>query len=585
MDPAEVICSLGFVGFLACTALSLIWGDLNVAFACLFLGMTSAILLLHNSSRNQAAKDDVRDLVDNEENRRLRKIYGKARYDFLSSNASLYYHGTAHLGVSAGALLGILGAGSIPFHLAKAASSKLINRGRRHDSRTAKELESLDQRPPVLYLRSFADERFLADPKGAWNLEQIIVESGSLLGPVLAIGRPGEGLPPLGAARDYVSDDEWQGHAVRWMESTTAILLVAGPTRGLAWEAARLESSGFLPKSIFVIPPLSTEDVLSCWQEFCRKIADLSPVLAQKLQHIDPSCTNAIVFSNEEAPCTLNTSGRDVKSYEVALTYALGMIREKALKTSDLSVEHRPVPPRGRSSFRLVANLATLFVILGLLRILAYGIWEHPHQWKGNLRASFRETDYEEAAMLAHKNRVEYERFAALAQAESENPALWEKARQEHEDIRRTLSERFSSSELSYLKWSAPYPSPEERMLQAERLREPPVSIARSPVGSPSRKGWQDGMSNPDAPYVQGYSKGLARYEMTIKQSPGLRLDERGAAEHYAHEVAKEAGTMSATLFPDSNTDAAAFARGYSRGACSIEILHAFFESGDWRKY
>ena len=39
------------------------------------------------------------------------------------------------------------------------------------------------------------------------------------VGPVLAIGRPGEKLAHLGAARLYVSDDDWQNVAHRLMAS------------------------------------------------------------------------------------------------------------------------------------------------------------------------------------------------------------------------------------------------------------------------------------------------------------------------------------------------------------------------------
>jgi hypothetical protein len=62
----------------------------------------------------------------------------------------------------------------------------------------------------VLYLRSFAldaqlgrpsrMERFLGTIPLA-NAEQAIVKVLRKYGPVIAIGRPGEALPPLGAAR------------------------------------------------------------------------------------------------------------------------------------------------------------------------------------------------------------------------------------------------------------------------------------------------------------------------------------------------------------------------------------------------
>ncbi len=45
---------------------------------------------------------------------------------------------------------------------------------------------------------------------GAWTLEEAAEKILNAWGPVIAIGRPGEGLPPAGAAREYVAGDAWQ---------------------------------------------------------------------------------------------------------------------------------------------------------------------------------------------------------------------------------------------------------------------------------------------------------------------------------------------------------------------------------------
>ena len=41
--------------------------------------------------------------------------------------------------------------------------------------------------------------------------EQELADILEHVGPVVAVGKPGEPLPELGAARLYVSHDEWQG--------------------------------------------------------------------------------------------------------------------------------------------------------------------------------------------------------------------------------------------------------------------------------------------------------------------------------------------------------------------------------------
>ena len=102
-----------------------------------------------------------------------------------------------------------------------------------------------DVRAPVVYLRSFqVDKRLSRRPLAIGRVissrteEEQLVEALRESGPVVAIGRPGERLPRLGAQRMYVEDAEWQQQILSWF--TRAALVVihvpAKPTEGLTWE-------------------------------------------------------------------------------------------------------------------------------------------------------------------------------------------------------------------------------------------------------------------------------------------------------------------------------------------------------------
>lgn len=106
-----------------------------------------------------------------------------------------------------------------------------------------------DHRPPVVYLRSFAiDDEFLTGPllfrrlMGLWNFyatitpEQELAWIMSRIGPVVAIGRPGEHLPSLGAAKVYVDDDHWKDTVTELMSRAALIVIRAGDTANLWWE-------------------------------------------------------------------------------------------------------------------------------------------------------------------------------------------------------------------------------------------------------------------------------------------------------------------------------------------------------------
>ncbi|WP_331769180.1 hypothetical protein OG948_35875 (plasmid) [Embleya sp. NBC_00888] len=99
----------------------------------------------------------------------------------------------------------------------------------------------VDGREPVLYLRSFADDPISArvDDGVALNIhsrdEQLAGALGAF-GPVIAVGRPGEPLPLLGAARFYLPLDDWKPVILRLMELSRLIVLRVGLGEGLWWE-------------------------------------------------------------------------------------------------------------------------------------------------------------------------------------------------------------------------------------------------------------------------------------------------------------------------------------------------------------
>lgn len=120
-------------------------------------------------------------------------------------------------------------------------------------ARTAEhELMRSNCRRPILYLRSFRlDERigrptwlgFLFGFYPLANAEQRLTKALRRVGPVLAIGRPGERLPPLGAARFYVSDELWQKKVAHVAEESQYVVLATGSTEGLKWEVSHLISN------------------------------------------------------------------------------------------------------------------------------------------------------------------------------------------------------------------------------------------------------------------------------------------------------------------------------------------------------
>jgi hypothetical protein len=68
------------------------------------------------------------------------------------------------------------------------------------------------------------------------TFEQRITKHFSRSGPLVAIGRPGEELPELGAARLYVPDDAWQLVVQDLLSRAGLAILQIGATPGIKWE-------------------------------------------------------------------------------------------------------------------------------------------------------------------------------------------------------------------------------------------------------------------------------------------------------------------------------------------------------------
>jgi hypothetical protein len=126
----------------------------------------------------------------------------------------------------------------------------LLRTGWKYEVVSAEEALRRDGRPPVVYIRSFKDDDLIvaATSRAAkWHrniflwtaavsIEQELALIMNRVGPVVAIGKPGEPLPELGAARLYVGDDQWQAKITEMMQRSRLVVIRGGTTANLWWE-------------------------------------------------------------------------------------------------------------------------------------------------------------------------------------------------------------------------------------------------------------------------------------------------------------------------------------------------------------
>lgn len=144
----------------------------------------------------------------------------------------------------------LLALAPVAFGVSVFLAFRLLHRGKQHAARARAAGSEPDSRPPVLYLRSFTSDEMVGGlfrrmmlQTGVWpwffSIEEQLAEAVLPVGPLVAIGRPGEALPTPGAVRQYVPDGAWQGVVRERLAQARLVILRAGTSAGLAWETAQ----------------------------------------------------------------------------------------------------------------------------------------------------------------------------------------------------------------------------------------------------------------------------------------------------------------------------------------------------------
>jgi hypothetical protein len=123
-------------------------------------------------------------------------------------------------------------------------------------------------KPPILFLRSFRDDHFAftfsrRNLVGRWwdlwafrrNADETLIGEFAQYGPVVALGHPGAQAQPFGAARHYISSEEWTQAVTERARHARAIVVGAGDTPGVIWEYGLLAREGLLDRTVLLFPP------------------------------------------------------------------------------------------------------------------------------------------------------------------------------------------------------------------------------------------------------------------------------------------------------------------------------------------
>lgn len=259
----------------------------------------------------------------------------------VPTGLSLFSEANAALSLLVSLLLALPGAGL--FILAK----RLL-------ARSALALLEQDPRPPILYLRSFSgDGKKLWGPRlwftSGWLRktlrsrrrmprrfilypEQQLFLALRALGPFVAIGKPGDQLPPLGAARMYMGDS-WQEQVMALLARAQLVVIQVGDSDGLLWELRQVLSTISPRRVILCLPMDKTEEGIdqALYERFREKTRELFPVelpreVTPRFMFFDEDWTPRILIPKRGTPLPL-PERRD-SAERVQLSALQGLKRE-----------------------------------------------------------------------------------------------------------------------------------------------------------------------------------------------------------------------------------------------------------------
>jgi hypothetical protein len=203
---------------------------------------------------------------------------------------------------------------------------------------------------------------------------------------VIAIGRPGESIPPLGAARMYIEDADWQSTVSSLMEKATAVVILlfthnadtqAPPPPGLRWE---LEEAFSLlsPHQLLLVMPTAALKMMGVWRQSIlglrkRKASAIASYRSIAIQAILPcklpeteGNVEYIAFKKDWNPYTLRSRKR--KANLAAISDALGPFFEgfgqKPQSTSSLVL-----------NFKYNLLYRVLYIFLAVCTVIVLFLW------------------------------------------------------------------------------------------------------------------------------------------------------------------------------------------------------------------
>ena len=151
------------------------------------------------------------------------------------------------------------------------------------------------------------------------TFEESLVTAASAYGPVVALGKPGQKLTPIGAARELVSEGTWTDSIDALVRDSVAIIAVVGDTPGLLWEFGHLRVRTSFHKLLLIVPPVARPELLRRLEAVFDALPEMSRVPHETL--LDAGLAVLLRLSTE--PLVFVSTSRNEAGYFEAMRQAM----------------------------------------------------------------------------------------------------------------------------------------------------------------------------------------------------------------------------------------------------------------------
>jgi hypothetical protein len=227
--------------------------------------------------------------------------------------------------------------------------------GMRRIKLSGSQLREHDRRAPVLILRQFGDDFLEAGRMslGATpTFEHFVAVELNKLGPVVAIGKPGERLQPLGASRDYLQDADWRRAVGTAIADAALVVFVLGDSDSLLWEFRTTIETRGKRRALIIVPPLRDRAELARrWVRFVNASADLlgagfpGELPARSILAIGFAGEDAVMLVSDERPRGRAPLLRSRSDYRLVFRLFERMLDEKPSSVQALDLFLRRTAP------------------------------------------------------------------------------------------------------------------------------------------------------------------------------------------------------------------------------------------------